>query len=117
MDRVHIPRHRGEGRIPQGHWYVATDGDLWLRCPMCGKGAVMEEHSVNAAGEVTPSIMCARTPQCSYHVWGILDGWFYGEKPEGAKVKFTDQTCPDHVASESDPKICGRCGIHIDSLR
>lgn len=25
--------------------------------------------------------------------------------------------CPGHVASEGDPKICGRCGIHIDELR
>lgn len=25
--------------------------------------------------------------------------------------------CPNHVASEHDPKICGRCGIHIDELR
>jgi len=25
--------------------------------------------------------------------------------------------CPGHVASELDPKICGRCGIHVDSLR
>jgi hypothetical protein len=25
--------------------------------------------------------------------------------------------CPCHVASDGDPKICGRCGIHIDSLR
>ncbi|TPM06786.1 MULTISPECIES: hypothetical protein [unclassified Mesorhizobium] len=25
--------------------------------------------------------------------------------------------CCGHVASADDPKICGRCGIHIDSLR
>ncbi len=25
--------------------------------------------------------------------------------------------CPGHVASASDPKVCGYCGIHIDSLR
>jgi hypothetical protein len=28
-----------------------------------------------------------------------------------------EQNCPGHVASERDPKICGRCGTHIDSLR
>lgn len=29
----------------------------------------------------------------------------------------TDDDCPGHVASDSDPKVCGRCGTHIDSLR
>ncbi len=28
-----------------------------------------------------------------------------------------EQNCPGHVASERDPKICGHCGTHIDSLR
>jgi len=28
-----------------------------------------------------------------------------------------EQSCPGHVASSRDPKVCGRCGIHIDSLR
>lgn len=30
---------------------------------------------------------------------------------------FTEEACPGHVASESDPRVCGRCGAHIDSLR
>lgn len=25
--------------------------------------------------------------------------------------------CPGHVASDEDAKVCGLCGIHIDSLR
>lgn len=25
--------------------------------------------------------------------------------------------CPGHVGSEIDPKICERCGTHVDSLR
>ena len=28
-----------------------------------------------------------------------------------------ENDCPGHVASENDPKVCGRCGTHIDSLR
>jgi hypothetical protein len=28
-----------------------------------------------------------------------------------------EEECPGHVASRFDPKICGLCGIHIDSLR
>lgn len=27
-------------------------------------------------------------------------------------VKFTEEACPGHVASEHDSKICGRCGVH-----
>jgi hypothetical protein len=30
---------------------------------------------------------------------------------------FDEQSCPGHVASKGDAKICGRCGVHIDSLR
>jgi hypothetical protein len=32
-------------------------------------------------------------------------------------VKVTEESCPGHIASESDPKVCDRCGTHIDSLR
>lgn len=28
----------------------------------------------------------------------------------------TEENCPGHVASAGDPKVCGRCGIHINSL-
>ena len=28
-----------------------------------------------------------------------------------------DAECSGHVASANDPKVCGRCGIHIDELR
>ncbi len=32
-------------------------------------------------------------------------------------VTTTEEACPGHIASENDPKVCGRCGTHIDSLR
>lgn len=28
-----------------------------------------------------------------------------------------ESACPGHVASSDNPKVCGRCGVHIDSLR
>lgn len=31
--------------------------------------------------------------------------------------RFTEDNCPGHVASDHDPKVCARCGIHSDSLR
>lgn len=34
-----------------------------------------------------------------------------------AEQRDREQNCPGHVASERNPKICGRCGCHIDSLR
>jgi hypothetical protein len=30
---------------------------------------------------------------------------------------YNDNACPGHVASRFDPKVCGLCGTHIDSLR
>jgi hypothetical protein len=30
---------------------------------------------------------------------------------------YTEDTCPGHVASTADAKVCGRCGTHVDSLR
>lgn len=44
----------------------------------------------------------------------VLSFWFSGEE-DG--YEFTEEECPGHVASESDKKRCGRCGVHIDSLR
>lgn len=37
--------------------------------------------------------------------------------PVMIEVGYTEETCPGHVASKGDPKVCGRCGVHIDSLR
>jgi hypothetical protein len=31
-------------------------------------------------------------------------------------AQFAPEECPGHVASHDDPKVCGRCGIHIDEL-
>ena len=27
------------------------------------------------------------------------------------------ESCPSHIASAFDAKVCGRCGIHIEELR
>lgn len=42
---------------------------------------------------------------------------FHDLKTEQLEQAEREQNCPGHVASEKNPKICGRCGIHIDSLR
>lgn len=30
---------------------------------------------------------------------------------------YDEGVCPGHVASRFDPKVCGLCGVHVDSLR
>ena len=30
---------------------------------------------------------------------------------------YDEQSCPNHIASENNIKVCARCGTHIDSLR
>lgn len=34
-----------------------------------------------------------------------------------SQYAYTEEDCPGHVASDHDPKICARCGVHIDSFR
>lgn len=75
----------------------------------------MLNHSVTPSGEVNASIACF--PPCTYHVFGILNRWIYGEKRAGERVKFNEESCPGHIASDGNHKICGLCGIHVDSLR
>lgn len=33
------------------------------------------------------------------------------------RIQFLEDECPGHVASKRDPKVCGRCGLHVDALR
>lgn len=39
------------------------------------------------------------------------------EQGEHCRKVVSEDDCCGHVASTADPKVCGRCGIHIDSLR
>lgn len=34
-----------------------------------------------------------------------------------ARQMVPEEQCPGHVASDVDPRTCGRCGVHVDSLR
>lgn len=42
---------------------------------------------------------------------------FFVCEAEGDPTPYPEDDCPGHVASDHDPRICGRCGVHIDSLR
>lgn len=39
------------------------------------------------------------------------------QEPEPSQYPCTEENCFGHVASKNDPKVCGLCGTHIDSLR
>lgn len=45
-------------------------------CPKCGRASTMNAsvHSVDAAGNVTPSYVCPHRG-CGFHDWVVLDGW------------------------------------------
>lgn len=30
---------------------------------------------------------------------------------------YSEECCPGHVASKANGKICGNCGVHVDSFR
>lgn len=45
---------------------------------------------------------------------GAVRNWLTAVRKKLAALQ---DNCPGHVASYADPKICGRCGIHIDELR
>lgn len=36
---------------------------------------------------------------------------------DDSRAQFAEDNCPGHVASEDDRKVCGRCGVHINSFR
>ena len=47
----------------------------------------------------------------------IAKAEFVEKNHSGLHRIFDEQTCPGHDASKDDPKVCGRCGTHIDELR
>lgn len=57
---------------------------------------------------------------CDKQSWTVFRVWYCGiETFACAECRGVpdEESCPGHVASENDPKVCGRCGVHIDSLR
>jgi len=73
---------------PRGSWWKLDETDrnpevVSIKCPLCGhcatlrrgEGSVYQGHEIAADGTVSPSIVCPHTPNCSWHVWGRLDGW------------------------------------------
>lgn len=45
-----------------------------------------------------------------------LAPWRWQFPPQGRGL-YSENECPGHVASQIDPRICGRCGVHVGDLR
>jgi hypothetical protein len=58
---------------PMPAWGRDTSGALFIRCA-CGICMGIDDHTVDAAGNVTPSLWHDE-PGCGWHVWGQLEGW------------------------------------------
>jgi hypothetical protein len=75
--------------LPKGYWTTTAAGtppdwvvgSVFLACPLCGQvGGV--PHAVDAAGRVTPSVVCPNTEKCPMHLAPVtLLGWDLGAKP------------------------------------
>jgi hypothetical protein len=79
----------------QGYCLVCEGGLAW--CTVCGGG----EASMPTE---CPGVKMSQEQQDAVQA-GTLD------------FKDGEWQCAGHVASERNPKICGRCGVHIDELR
>jgi hypothetical protein len=74
---MNIPRDDSDGHFPApGTWRPgSSDGKrtAFFRCPKCPTyGALAGTHEIDAAGKVTPSMVC---PGCDFHEWITLEGW------------------------------------------
>ena len=45
-----------------------------LSCPECGRVASLSDHTIDAAGNVSPSVVCPYQG-CTWHVFVKLEGW------------------------------------------
>lgn len=70
------------GRLP-GQWWPTIAGTTTsanLYCPGCGRGMGLWRHTIDARGNVTPSVICpprqkGERPACGFHQVVTLVGW------------------------------------------
>lgn len=71
-------------------------------------------HSRSSGAEILR--LCGVQASCTNGPSGLLRNWQNAALRKLGTI-VTEENCPGHVASRADPKVCDRCGIHIDSLR
>lgn len=52
--------------------YSAGTKTAIMACPQCGYVASLRDHTINALGEVDPSVDC---PNCDFHNYVTLNDW------------------------------------------
>lgn len=92
-----------------GHWKnTRRSADSALELAVVQIGAAISEK-----GSETAVRLAGIRSTSTRGLGGTLSNWLTAA---GKKLYELD-ACPGHVASDADPKICGRCGIHINELR
>lgn len=62
----------------KGCWYPALASGkktATLYCPGCGRGNSLVNHSIDAVGAVSPSVVCFYSKDCQFHAVIRLVGW------------------------------------------
>ncbi|RUY12614.1 hypothetical protein EOA25_02860 [Mesorhizobium sp. M2A.F.Ca.ET.040.01.1.1] len=100
-----------QNEIARGQW--ATDAIDSLRGEE-GNSITFVCDNPDFNGQPNAKVIC-------HGAWtGWADRTFTGDtvgKALAAALSAYQHFCPGHIASDRDPKVCGRCGIHIDELR
>lgn len=70
----------GHTPLPPGRWRAVTHGKpgdaewrIKFACPQCGTEAGLDDHEIDADGEVSPSVHCAT--DCGFHDHVVLIDW------------------------------------------
>lgn len=79
-----------------------TDGDLLVQFKLC------QQYDDDTVGSSLAAVV---------NEYLRRRGWNQRHAPLCLPNACSEENCPGHVASEHDPKVCGLCGTHIDSLR
>lgn len=83
--RVTIRRYSAPGDAPPLHWSAchpatAARFKAELICPN-GHGLTLRSHRIDAAGTVSPSVVCPARG-CLFHEFVKLDDWTFGPLPK-----------------------------------
>lgn len=85
---------------------------ITLHCRSC-KRSVDYDRSIDPdIPAIVTRIESSACNRCDTGDFGT-ETWF---NADGQEV-VPEYACPGHVASSTDPKVCGRCGIHVDAFR
>lgn len=80
------------------------------------KATLLQTPSMLTAWEPTPDEL-ARLNAGAPVLLRVLGSGHPPVMIEVGDAQWTEETCPGHVASPQDPRVCGRCGVHIAELQ